>query len=163
MGASSEATMINSGRFNVRRILIAIAAVGALVLALAGMATAGGSRAKLQLRQTSVGRILVNSRGFTVYAFTKDSRNHDACVKINGCVGAWRMVTTSGAPIAGAGVKSSLIGTIKPKPGVVQVTYAGHPLYTYTGDTGPGQTFYVNVLQFGGRWPALNTAGNEVK
>jgi predicted lipoprotein with Yx(FWY)xxD motif len=146
-----------------RRILIATAMMTVLALALAGLASAGGSRAKLQLRQTRIGKILVNSRGFTIYAFTRDSRNHDACVKINACVTAWPLVTTSGAPIAGPGVKASLIGTIKPKPGVVQVTYAGHPLYTYAGDSGPGQTFYVNINQFGGRWPALNAAGNEVK
>jgi predicted lipoprotein with Yx(FWY)xxD motif len=147
----------------VRRILIAMSAVGVVALALAGMASAGASQAKLQLRQTRLGKILVNSRGFTIYAFTRDSRNHDACVKINACVTAWPLVTTSGAPIAGPGVKASLIGTIKPKPGVVQVTYAGHPLYTYSGDSGPGQTFYVNVSQFGGRWPALGAAGQEVK
>jgi hypothetical protein len=43
------------------------------------------------------------------------------------------------------------------------VTYAGHPLYRYIADTGPGQTSYINILQFGGRWPAVNGAGHEVK
>jgi predicted lipoprotein with Yx(FWY)xxD motif len=147
----------------VRRILIAMAAVAAVVPALAGMASAGGTRAKLQLRQTSKGKIIVNSGGFTIYAFTRDGRNKDNCVKINGCAGVWPLVATSGKPIAGPGVKSSLIGTIRPKPGVVQVTYAGHPLYTYTLDSRPGQTFYVGITQFGGSWPALNASGHEVK
>ena len=49
------------------------------------------------------------------------------------------------------------------KNGKKRLTYGGHPLYTYGGDSGPGQTFYVNFLQFGGRWPAVNAAGGEVK
>jgi hypothetical protein len=43
------------------------------------------------------------------------------------------------------------------------VTYAGHPLYRYIADTAPGQTYFINILQFGGRWPAVNAAGQEVK
>ena len=44
-----------------------------------------------------------------------------------------------------------------------QVTYAGHPLYTYTGDSGPGKTSYVGVKAFGGAWYALNASGGAVK
>jgi len=146
-----------------RRITIALGAIAAIALALAGVASAGGTQAKLELRKTSKGTILVNAKGFTIYAFTKDSRNTDRCVKTNGCATAWPPVTTSGKPIAGPGVKAALIGTITPKHGVRQVTYAGHPLYTYIADTHPGQTTYVNFLQFGGRWPALDAAGHEVK
>ena len=146
-----------------RRITITVAAMAIVALGATGVASAGGSPAKLQLRKTKVGTILVNSRGFTVYVFTKDSSNVDRCVKINGCSGTWPLVTTSGKAVAGPGVKASLIGTITPKRGVHQVTYAGHPLYTYTADSRPGQTSYVNSPQFGGRWPALNAAGREVK
>lgn len=143
--------------------MIAVAAMAAIALAAAGVASAGGTRAKLELRKTKVGTILVNSKGFTIYVFTKDARNTDRCVKTNGCASVWPLVTTGGKPIAGPGVKASLIGTIKPKRGVEQVTYAGHPLYTYIADSHPGQTSYVNFSQFGGRWPALNAAGHEVK
>ena len=146
-----------------RRILtlvIAVAAVTSLPTTLAG---ASASRAKLKLRKTSVGTILVNSRGFTLYAFTKDARNKDACQNIAGCLGAWPAVTTSGKAIAGPGVRSGLIGTITLKSGAKQATYAGHPLYTYIADPGPGSTFYVNIFQFRGRWPAVNAAGGEVK
>lgn len=146
-----------------RRILIVAMAMALLGALAAGAALARGHRAALRLRNTSVGTILVNGRGFTVYAFTKDHRNHDACVKIRGCTGLWPLVTTTGRPMAGPGVKKSLIGTIKLKGGVKQVTYAGHPLYTYAADPGPGSTFYVNFLQFGGRWPAMNASGQEVK
>ena len=141
-------------------------AIGTLVLAVTlpiAPAGASGRQARLQLRNTKLGTILVNGRGFTLYAFTKDSRNVDACVKIKGCLGAWPALTTVAKPIAGSGVEASLIGTINVKGVGRQVTYAGHPLYTYVGDRGPGSTFYVNILQFRGRWPALNAAGQEVK
>jgi predicted lipoprotein with Yx(FWY)xxD motif len=107
--------------------------------------------------------IIVNTRGFTVYAFTRDGRDKDNCAQVSGCPSVWPPVTTSSKAIAGRGVNSRLIGTITLKNGVKQVTYAGHPLYTYVADSGPGQTFYVNVSQVGGRWPALNAAGNKVQ
>jgi predicted lipoprotein with Yx(FWY)xxD motif len=144
-----------------RRIMITLATVAAIALAVTGVASAGGSRAKLLLRKTKVGTILVNSKGFTVYAFTRDSRNVDRCK--GSCATVWPLVTTNGKAIAGPGVKARLIGTITPRRGVHQVTYAGHPLYTYLGDSRPGQTSYVNFFQFGGFWPALNAAGHEVR
>jgi predicted lipoprotein with Yx(FWY)xxD motif len=141
-------------------VLIAVALVASLPIAFAG---ASGHAAKLHLHTTKLGAILVNRHGFTLYAFTKDTRNHDACAKITQCLPVWPAVTTSCKPIAGHGVKKSLIGTITLKHGVKQVTYAGHPLYTYVADTGPAQTSYVNYLQFGGRWPAVSASGALVK
>jgi predicted lipoprotein with Yx(FWY)xxD motif len=146
----------------VKRVLISIAATAAVALP-AALANASGVRAELELRRTAVGTILVNARGFTVYAFSRDSRNKDACKAIRLCLSVWPPVTTSGEPLAGAGVSSDLIGTITLRTGVKQVTYGGRPLYTYIADRRPGQTTYVNLLQFGGRWPAVNAAGREVK
>jgi predicted lipoprotein with Yx(FWY)xxD motif len=119
--------------------------------------------AKLKLRQTSVGTILVNGGGLTVFAFTRDSRNHDRCASISGCTSIWPLVTTTARPTLGAGVKRSLVGTIKLADGTRQVTYAGHPLYTYIGSSGPGDTSYVGAHQFGGTWLALSAAGRVVK
>lgn len=146
-----------------KRILTVMFATALALSLTASLASAGATPAKLQLRKTSVGTILVNAKGFTLYAFTRDGRNEDNCVKISGCLGAWPVVSTTGKAIAGPGVRASLIGTITLKGGSRQVTYAGHPLYTYVGDSGPGSTFYVNFLQFRGRWPAVNAAGGEVK
>lgn len=117
---------------------------------------------KLQLRHTGLGIILVNGAGHTVYAFTRDSRNNDRCAATAGCTGIWPLVTSTGSPTLGPGVKRSLVGTIK-VGGARQVTYAGHPLYTYIGDAGPGDTSYVGQHQFGGTWVALNAAGRTVK
>jgi predicted lipoprotein with Yx(FWY)xxD motif len=149
-------------------MITALTAAGLLVLPLLSLAEAGpagarSGRAKVELRQTRLGKILVNGRGFTIYAFTRDRRNRDNCASSHVCITVWPPVTTVGAPIAGPGVRSSLLGTITLKNGRRQLTYAGHPLYTYIADTRPGQTSYVNILQFRGRWPALNAAGQEVK
>jgi predicted lipoprotein with Yx(FWY)xxD motif len=147
----------------VRLLTLLPCVVAALVSVSAASAAKNGRPAKIQLRQTKLGMILVNRTGFTVYAFTKDSRNHDACQKIRDCTQAWPPVTTAGKPVAGTGVKAALLGTIKLKNGHRQVTYAGHPLYTYIGDSHPGQTSFVNIYQFHGYWPALNASGHEVK
>lgn len=145
------------------RLLILLITCGLCASAAVAPAGASSSRAKLQLRKTSVGTILVNGRGYTVYAFTKDRRNQDNCQKSSTCLRVWPPVTTTGTPIAGPGVKRSLIGTIKLKTGAKQLTYGGHPLYTYIADSHPAETIYVNISNLGGRWPAVNAAGQEVK
>ena len=145
-----------------RRILITALAVASATAVMTPVAGAA-SRATLKLRKTSVGTILVNRRGFTIYAFSKDRRNHDSCAAISGCLSLWPVVGGGSKPALGPGVKSSLVGTITLKGGTKQLTYAGHPLYTYVADSSPGQTSYVNFLQFGGRWPAVNAAGGLVK
>ena len=146
-----------------KRILITAVAIATVAALAAGSAGARVSRSTLKLHKTNVGTILVNGRGFTLYAFTKDRRNHEACQRINGCLSLWPVVSGAAKPILGPGVKRSKVGTIKLKSGKKQLTYGGHPLYTYAADGGPGQTFYVNFFQFGGRWPAINGAGALVK
>jgi predicted lipoprotein with Yx(FWY)xxD motif len=116
------------------------------------------SAATVQLRHTSLGSILVNSSGRTLYEFTRDHANKNSCVAIRGCSQAWPTLKASGRPTAGSGVKASLLSTSGG-----QVTYAGHPLYLYSGDSGPGKTSYVGVKQFGGAWYALNAPGGAVK
>jgi predicted lipoprotein with Yx(FWY)xxD motif len=143
-----------------------------LIAALAGFATAliaplgagatSGSTT-IQVRSTALGKALVNGSGFTVYVFTRDGRNRDTCIRISGCVGIWPVVRTTGAPSAGAGVRRSLLGTITLAHGVKQVTYAGHPLYRYSGDSSRGATDYVGASQFGGNWYAITAAGKLVK
>ena len=139
-------------------LIIAGMALAAPISATAGAAAAG---TKVDLRSTHDGKILVNSSGFTLYAFTKDATKRDNCMKIHGCIAVWAPLTTTGNPVAGPGLKASLLGTIPYKGSLKQVTYAGHPLYTYTGDDGPGSTEYIGASRSGGRWPALNASGQE--
>ncbi len=127
----------------------------------------GGTRTagtKITLEKTSkFGKILANAKGFTVYAYSKDSRGKEQCQNVSSCTMLWPPVTTKGKPIAGPGVHQSMLGTIKLKNGKLQVTYSGHPLYTYIADGAPHQTFYVGKFQSGGTWPAVNATGKLVK
>jgi predicted lipoprotein with Yx(FWY)xxD motif len=123
-------------------------------------AAAHSSRAAtVQLRHTSLGSILVSSSGRTLYEFTRDHGNKNSCAAISGCSAVWPSLKASGRPTAGSGVKASLLSTTSGH----QVTYAGHPLYTYSGDSGPGKTSYVGVKAFGGTWYAINASGGTVK
>jgi predicted lipoprotein with Yx(FWY)xxD motif len=150
--------------------LAATGAAGALIGTAGAAATAGAGPtarfarvAKIQLRHTSLGKILVDSSGFTVYRFTKDTGDRNMCVKISECSGTWPAVGTSGKPVAGPGVNASLLSTIKLPNGSKQVTYAGHPLYRYSAATERAETSYAGAEQFGGRWYAVSAAGKFVK
>lgn len=146
-------------------LLLSAAVLGSVLPAATASAAAARSQpgAKVQLRSTSVGRILVNGRGFTLYMFAKDTRNHNACVGIKGCPAVWPALMTSGKPVAGSGVNATLLGTMMLSGGKRQVTYAGHPLYTYVADTRPGSASYVGFRQFGGAWDALSAMGTVVR
>jgi predicted lipoprotein with Yx(FWY)xxD motif len=145
-----------------KRVLILMA--GSAVLAVPAVAVAGTSHpATIKLEKTNKGTILENSRGFTVYMFTRDKGGKNMCVKISGCSSVWPAVTVKGKPVAGPGIKAKLLGTTTLAHGVKQVTYAGHPLYTYIGDSGPHMTSYIGFLAFGGHWEALTAAGHMVK
>jgi predicted lipoprotein with Yx(FWY)xxD motif len=135
--------------------------VAAMSLLAVGVASAHHSHAKLQVRKTRLGKLLVTSSGYTIYGFSLDKSNHDACQNIPGCIDAWPIVA-AGGQLAGPGVRAKLIGKIKLSDGQKQLTYAGHPLYTFVGDDGPGDLANVNKLQFGGLWPAVNVAGQDV-
>ncbi|MGA2927249.1 MAG: hypothetical protein ABSG43_14885 [Solirubrobacteraceae bacterium] len=144
-----------------KRIPILLAVFASL--AFAGGALAKGSPSQLKVRKTSIGQILVDRGGLTVYEFTRDRGTHDSCVTISQCPLAWPALTSTGKPLAGPGVNRRLLGTITLAGGARQVTYAGHPLYTYVGDSGPGQTSYVGFSNFGGRWYALTASGRAIK
>ena len=142
------------------------ATLAAIALAPAGMAspTAHASRTqKLSLRHTSVGNVLVDSSGFTVFRFSKDTGRSNTCMANRECNATWPALTTTGRPQAGPGVRSSLLSTITIRGGAHQVTYAGHPLYRYAVASERGETSYVGVRQFGGTWYAVSSSGANVK
>jgi predicted lipoprotein with Yx(FWY)xxD motif len=120
---------------------------------------AGGS-ATIGLRSTSLGRVLVDGSGRTLYLFEKDKGPRSMCA--GACATAWPPVTTTGAPKASAGVAGVKLGTVK-RPGGEQVLYAGHPLYTYVGDSSPGQTTGQDLDQFGAKWYVLGATGGKVE
>lgn len=144
-------------------ILACAASCAAVASAQGGLWTARASRAvHVELRHTSLGAILTSASGLTLYVFTRDRGPHDSCVKVNECAASWPALQTSATPTAGRGVRASLLSSIRLAGGVKQVSYAGHPLYLFSGDE-PGDTAYVGVEQFGGTWEAINAAGKAVK
>ena len=150
-------------------VFLLIALLGAAYLATVAGAQGGGPTAhagrgaKVGLRHTRLGSILVSSSGRTLYEFTRDRPHSNACVKIGQCPQFWPALQTTGRPIAGPGVRASLLSTIKLPGGARQVAYAGHALYLYAGDRGPGETSYVGETAFGGRWYAIDASGRAVK
>jgi predicted lipoprotein with Yx(FWY)xxD motif len=144
-----------------KRIVILLA-VFAAALATAGLAVAGGHRSKVNLRKTKAGKLLVNSRGFTLYEFAKDTKNTDNCYAHSNCRAVWPPLYTTGKPVAGKGVRGSMLGTITLPNHRQQVTYGGFPLYTYIGDGNPGAVSGVGITQAGGRWYGVTAAGHRV-
>jgi predicted lipoprotein with Yx(FWY)xxD motif len=145
-------------------LIAAATSTAAVASSAGGAARARDSRAaKIQLRRTGVGKVLVDGSGFTLYRFSKDPRNSDTCVKISECTNLWPPLISSGRPLAGPGVRAKLLSSIKLPGGGRQVTYAGHPLYRYAAATEKGETGYVGAQQFGGSWYAVNAAGGSVK
>jgi predicted lipoprotein with Yx(FWY)xxD motif len=110
---------------------------------------------------SDVGMVLVDSKGFTVYDFGKDKGTTSACY--TACAEFWPPVLTEGEPEVGKGADASMLGTTKRKDGTMQVTYAGHPLYTYAEDKKPGEANGNDISVFGGEWYALTSSGEEPK
>ena len=122
----------------------------------------GGSSAKatVSVASTSLGNILVNSRGLTLYLFEKDLATKSTC---NGsCAASWPPLSATGELTAGSGANASMLGTINRSDGRRQVTYDGHPLYLFAGDTYPGDTNGEGLTAFGAAWLALSAAGDPV-
>jgi len=95
-----------------------------------------------------------------VYAFEADHGTTSACT--GACAVVWRPVTAGGARITVAGGAGALAGQTTRPGGARQLTYAGHPLYTFAGDVGPGATNGQGSQAFGARWDVLTAAGQEV-
>lgn len=106
-----------------------------------------------------VGKVLVDSKGFTLYYFKKDKGGKSACY--GGCATVWPPLTTGGAPKGMSGVEASKLGTTKRSDGTVEVTYAGWPLYTYEADKKPGEANGTDVKSFGASWYPLHPNGEK--
>jgi predicted lipoprotein with Yx(FWY)xxD motif len=115
----------------------------------------------IKTASNDLGTILADGEGKTLYLFEKDTGSKSMCS--GDCAGAWPPVTTEGDPQAGSGVTASKLGTTKRGDGMTQVTYAGHPLYYYSGDSSPGQTKGQGLDGYGAEWYVLGADGNEVE
>ena len=109
-----------------------------LSLVITGAAFAAGliTGTKVTLHSTSKGKVLATSTGRTLYLYTADGKNKSNCT--GSCASIWPPLMTKGKPVAGMGVKKALLGTLK-RGAKLQVSYHGHPLYTFTSDSAAGQ------------------------
>lgn len=141
---------------------LAALAVSAVPAATASASAGPSGPATVEVTMTKLGPILTNGTGHTLFAFTKDTPNTDTCVMTFGCPLFWPPLTSTGAPVAGAGVNAAMLGTITLPNGKVQVTYGGDPLYGYILNIFPKMTGYVGVTAFGGTWEAVTASGTLI-
>jgi predicted lipoprotein with Yx(FWY)xxD motif len=121
---------------------------------------AAASAGEVGVTTTKLGRFLVDSQGRTLYLFEKDTSAASTCY--SACASIWPPLTASAAPTAGAGVLASKLGTTKRTDGQTEVTYNGHPLYYYAGDSGRGQTLGQGLNQFGAGWYVVAPTGAKI-
>lgn len=112
-----------------------------------------------------LGTVLVNGKGFTLYIYVPDSQSSQSrCTGI--CAGSWPPVElpagVTSAPEAGE-VRANLLGTTSRPGGGTQVTYNGWPLYTWTGDSAPGQATGQGIYNLGGLWYVIRPDGSLVR
>ncbi|HEV3479477.1 MAG TPA: hypothetical protein VG144_08510 [Gaiellaceae bacterium] len=147
-----------------KRFLLILSAL-ALVTGVGSSAAAESdaqARATLIARDSRYGKVIWDGRGYALYAFTRDrrggpSRCYGACAK------AWPVYYSKGALRAGAGIKRSLIGTVRRRDGRRQITYNGWPLYYYEHENRPGLILCQNVDEFGGLWLVVRPTGRLVR
>jgi predicted lipoprotein with Yx(FWY)xxD motif len=108
-----------------------------------------------------LGQILVDGKGISVYLFVADKGTSSTCY--TSCAQYWPPVLTTGAPRAGSGAQSMLLGTTTRTDGKIEVTYKGHPLYYFLNDKKAGDTTGQGVNAFGGLWWVLSPAGAAIK
>jgi predicted lipoprotein with Yx(FWY)xxD motif len=121
----------------------------------------GSGRSTVAVHPSTYGPILVDGKGFALYAFTKDPRGRSTCS--GACAAAWPPFIVARGVRAGAGSQRSLLGVSRRSDGRLQATYAGRPLYYYVGDRKPGQILCQNVPEFGGIWRVVRATGALVR
>ncbi len=112
----------------------------------------------IQLRSTSLGNVLVDRHGLTLYLYTPDASTKSTCY--GQCASFWPPLLAKGSLVAGTGIDASKLGTTKRTDGTLQVTYAGHPLYFFAKDTKAGDTNGEDVQ---GVWYVVSAAGAKTE
>jgi len=120
---------------------------------------ASGAATVTTANSSGLGTVLV-AGGRTVYLFERDTGPHSTCS--GACATNWPPLTTTGAPHAGSGTTASMLGVTRRADGTTQVTYAGHPLYWFAGDSSSGATNGQGVDAFGAKWYVVGTSGAAV-
>ena len=154
-----------------RHVAVIGVAVAALALTAAGCSNGSGSSsgaapaaptptassATVSAQPTSLGMIIVDAQGRTVYDFAADKTSASTCT--GACAANWPPVPAPATlPASLPGVPGTL-GSTSGAGGTRQLTIAGHPVYTFAGDSAPGQTNGQGKVAFGGLWTVVSPAG----
>jgi predicted lipoprotein with Yx(FWY)xxD motif len=107
------------------------------------------------------GTVLVSGEGKPLYVFSLDTGGTSACT--GDCTTEWMPLASQGSPAAGDGVDATLLGTITRDDGTMQVTYNGHPLYTFADDTGSGDAAGQGMEDNGGTWNLISATGEPIQ
>ena len=123
--------------------------------------TAAAPGAQIGAAALPPGTALVDDHGRTLYLFEADTGTTSACTGL--CAQVWPpLLTQDSAPAAVNGVRAELVGSTARADGTRQVTYNGHPLYTFTGDRNPGETRGQGLDRFGGPWYVVAPTGDKI-
>jgi predicted lipoprotein with Yx(FWY)xxD motif len=143
-------------------LLVALlASVGVAGVAATGShAVARKKKPALALRSTSLGKVLVDSKGRTLYMFGADTKNKSNCA--DACADNWPPAQAPSKLTVGPGVSKRKLKVIKRADGSKQLSYAGHPLYRFIADSGPGDVNGQNINAFGGIWNVVAKSGKAV-
>jgi predicted lipoprotein with Yx(FWY)xxD motif len=126
-----------------------------------GAAAPAATATTIDLASSKLGQILVDSQGRSLYLFKADTTSTSTCTSA-GCVAEWPPFVASGTPRVGPGLVASDLGTTTRADGRQQVTYGGHPLYYFVGDTQPGTTAGQGLNDNGGPWYVVRQDGTPV-
>ncbi|HEY3020203.1 MAG TPA: hypothetical protein VGJ32_08425 [Solirubrobacteraceae bacterium] len=151
-----------------RLVMISLALLALVAAGCGGGGGSGGagssgthSSGSVTVRSSDLGKILVDGSGRTVYLFEKDRGARSECS--GACAKAWPPLTVKGRPTGGGGASAGLLGTTRRSDGSLQVTYAGHPVYRFAGDSKPGDTKGQGSKAFGAEWYVLDARGKKVE
>lgn len=155
-----------------RRRVLVLSVAASVLAAAAGCGSDSGSGAApgptptangdaVSAQTTSLGSILVDGRVRTVYEFANDTSSSSTCT--GACASIWLPVKAPASlPASEPGVSGKL-GTTTRSDGTRQLTVAGHPVYTFSGDSAPGQTNGQNQVLNGGLWTVVSPAGAPLR
>jgi len=140
--------------------LVGLAATLSLTAPASASTPTPTGQATVMTHSGAMGTYLTYGQGKSLYLFVADTTSASTC--FGACAAAWPPLITTGAAKAGSGVDQAKLGTTSRSGGGTQVTYNGHPLYLFAGDTAAGQTTGQGLNNFGALWWLVNPQGAAI-
>lgn len=152
---------MNKASFAKRRVRLCVAALAPALIGLLALVPAAEAAAPpVVVTTSSLGKILVNGRGLTVYMFAGDSKDMSTCA--GPCAANWPPVIVKSTSVTKAPGVTAKLGTTKRSDGTLQLTVNGWPVYTFMLDTAKGDLAGQGVKAFGAKWWVLSPSGVRI-